>query len=435
MQFIQFMLSKLLARKGQLIAVGKVLSVSVLNQVVSSGTNFVLGVYLVRVLTPAEFGLYGIGFSIALLYSGVGNALFLTQMVVHVPDKAPEDRLPYAARLLVTLSSFCWRTIVAAGVVVFSSISAGLLSQSIDIVIAITATSVFYLLKDFFVRHAYTVRKESWALFVNMAIAFVLFLLCLVQHYFFSGISNSLSALWIYAVSNFAGVVIGLILVRLPILSVRMQQLFDDAKEAWVGGKWALGGVFVVWLQTQAYMYVTAIFMGPIGVGYANAAKLFITPALFLIPAIIQVVMPILAEMRVTNMKKVLKISNIFTVGLVFFGIIYSVLLLAFIKEITMIIIGVSNHEEIMPLVVSWCFVLIFQLSRTSSSVLLQVTKQFRTITLVNSVSAFITIIATVIMMQLIAVQGAIIGMALGELVLSYFLFTAVIKLECSKVN
>ena len=96
---------------------GKALSISVINQVVSSGTNFALGIYLVRALTPTEFGLYGIGFAIALLYSGVGNALLLTQMVVHVPDKANEDKLHYAARVLVLAAVFSLLTALLAGLV------------------------------------------------------------------------------------------------------------------------------------------------------------------------------------------------------------------------------------------------------------------------------------------------------------------------------
>ena len=84
----------------------KALSVSVLNQAVSSGTNFVLGLYLVRVLTPANFGLYSIGFAIGIFFFGIGNSLFLTQMVVHTPGKSENDRMQYAANIFFLVFGF-----------------------------------------------------------------------------------------------------------------------------------------------------------------------------------------------------------------------------------------------------------------------------------------------------------------------------------------
>lgn len=107
-------------QKQNVKTVGRALSVSVLNQVVSSGTNFLFGLYLVRILAPAEFGLYGIGFAISLLYVGVGNALFLTQMVVHLPDKAVLERNAYVGRVLLLVVLFCLGTVVFVGIVLFA---------------------------------------------------------------------------------------------------------------------------------------------------------------------------------------------------------------------------------------------------------------------------------------------------------------------------
>ena len=204
MKRIRLLFDAMAKRKGQTKAIGKALSISAINQVVSSGTNFALGIYLVRVLTPTDFGLYGIGFAISLFYAGVGNALFLTQMVVHVPDKAQEDRLPYAARMLVALAVFCALTVSVVGfVMALGGVWSHLLHEYVDLGMAVTAASIAYLLKDFFVRHAYTARKEIWALVINVFVALALAALLMVQHQFPTGI-DSTSALWIYAASNTA---------------------------------------------------------------------------------------------------------------------------------------------------------------------------------------------------------------------------------------
>ena len=404
---------------------GKALSISVINQVVSSGTNFALGIYLVRALTPTEFGLYGIGFAIALLYSGVGNALLLTQMVVHVPDKANEDKLHYAARVLVLAAVFSLLTALLAGLVL-AMVSAWqtLSHEYIGLGSAVTVASIAYLLKDFFVRHAYTARKEKWALAVNMFVALMLATLMLMQRNYFVGI-DSASVLWIYGASNLAGALVGLSLARLPIFAVRARELVNDMQEAWVGGKWALGGVSVTWLQTQAYMYVTALFLGPAGVGYANAARLFIAPAQFFMPAITQVLMPRWADQRAKNAERMLQINNLFTVVIIIFSAVYSVVVLSMMDVIEPVLLG-NKYGHVTLLVAAWCLVLIFQSSRVGSVVVMQVVKEFRLLTLLNAASLAVAILITVTLMQLIGVRGAVLGTAIGELIFSALLYRAI---------
>src|SRR5690606_40916291 len=53
------------------------LGISGATQAIGSVANFLLGIYLVQKLSPAEFGVYGIGFATCLFFSGLGNSLFL----------------------------------------------------------------------------------------------------------------------------------------------------------------------------------------------------------------------------------------------------------------------------------------------------------------------------------------------------------------------
>lgn len=427
MKLIGLLFSALVTYKEKTNAISKALSISAINQVVSSGANFALGIYLVRVLTPIDFGIYGIGLAISLFYAGVCNALFLTQMVVHVPDKSLDDRLPYAARMLVGLIIFCALTVISVGAFIFFGRTwLELIDQQLFLAFSITAASVAYIIKDFFVRHAYTVRREIWALCINVAVAVVLAAMLLLKSLFAGGF-NPEAALWIYAASNMLGAVVGLVLVRLPILAVRMNQLGNDLQEAWIGGRWALGGASVTWAQTQAYMYVTAVFVGPAGVAYANAARLLITPAIFLIPALSQVMMPRLASLRVSNPKKMLKISSLFSKGLIVFSVLYSLVLISLLDVVAPILLG-DQYGNLGSLVAAWCLVMIFQFSRSGSSIVLQVTKQFRVLTLINTSSVVVAIGAAVILMQVVGVSGAVLGTALGELVLGVLMYRVVIK-------
>jgi O-antigen/teichoic acid export membrane protein len=426
MRLIKRIFDAIAKRKSQSKAIGMALSISVINQAVSSGTNFALGLYLVRVLTTADFGLFGIGFAITLLYAGVGDALFLTQMVVHVPDKAPQDKLPYAARMLVALTLFCTLTVAGVEVILATSeMWSQLIHQNLGLGTSIVFASIAYLLKDFFVRHSYTARREGCALWINVSVAMTLVCMMLAQALFTKPL-NSEGALWIYATSNMVGALVGFALVRLPIMAVVLKEIIEDAKEAWGGGRWALGGVGVTWSQTQAYMYVTAFFVGPVGVGLANTARILITPAIFLLPAITQLVMPRLAAMRAKNQPKMLEISMLFSIGLVCFAVLYSLVLFGVGDVLAYILIGKYRYDEISPLVAAWCILLIFQFSRIGTVIYLQVTKEFRLLTLLNAISLVVAILIAVLLMQIIGVQGAILGSAVGELIFSVLLYRAV---------
>lgn len=425
-RFVASLCDVLVKNKDRIVTVGKTLSVSLLNQVVSSGTNFLFSIYLVRVLTGEDFGIYGIGFAITLLYAGVGDAIFLTQMVVHVPDKLPNDKLPYAGRMLVSLLAFCLITIllVAAALALLKLFSLNIIHY-FNLSLAIAAASISYLIKDFFIRHAYTIRRENNALLVNISIATSMILLLLFLNKE-SITLNSEVALLIYALSNFFGGLVGFYFANLPILTANFREIRGDLREAWVGGKWALGGVGLTWSQTQAYMYVTAIFIGPAGVGLINAAKIMITPALFLMPAITQLAVPRLAALRNTDQLRMIKISLLFSIGLVCFATIYSLILVVFGEDFGYLLIGKYKYDVIFPVMMAWCTLLVLQFSRFGTAIFLQVTKEFKALTLLSGVSLLAAVAAAVILMSLIGVAGAVLGSAIGELVLSILLLIKV---------
>ena len=407
----------------------KIASVSVANQIVSSGANLLLNIYLVRALTLNEFGIFGIGFSSILFFSGIGNALFLTQMVVNFPGKMQHDRLPYATRILIAMLIFfsLIALILISTLILFSKFYLSL-DAYFELTVSLLAASLFYLIKDFFVRLAYTKRKEFQALIVNSSMAFSLIAFYLLSKTYSIDATATVAFLAI-AVANFFGVIVGLFIAKLPFSGITCRKTIDDWKEAWRGGMWAVGGGIVIWGQSQAYIYLTAAIAGPAAVGIANAAKLLTMPAIFLFTAINQLLTPRLAELRIKNEAKMLKASD--AIGILFsaIAVIYSVLILSTNSWLTKIIIG-DTHQNSTPLLAAWCFVLIFQFSRTGSSIALQVVKEFRIIMIDNLFSAIIAIMTSLILLNFLGVTGAIIGTAIGEFALSILLYKSVLKLK-----
>lgn len=405
--------------------IGKAVFISLLNQMVLSSTNFILGFYLVRVLSPDEFGLYGIGIAVSLLYVGVGNALFLTQMVVHTPDKIPAERENYAARILVGSVVFSIITVFLVIVTVMLwSLFSNWLWLHATLIFSVVAAATGAFLKEFVVRQAYTARVESRALAVNVANTITVITLLTTLHV--KGcIATSWQVLLIYAVGQFTGTGCGVILAKLPCRGVSWNAVLADVREAFDGGRWALGGVSVTWVQTQAYTYVTALGIGPVGVGYANAARLMIAPLMFIMPALNQLTMPRLAELRTSNLRRMLNVGSIITLGLILLASLYSLILFCFGDLFANLLLGerYQEYQGILSLVGIWCLVMHMQIFRSGAGTLLQSLKHFRELMVSNVFSALVTVGSAFTLMKFMGISGAVLGVGLGELFLGAILW------------
>jgi O-antigen/teichoic acid export membrane protein len=280
----------------------------------------------------------------------------------------------------------------------------------------VTVASVSYLIKDFFVRHAYTTRKEIWALEINIAVAIGLAVL-LIMHYQQSIEITATGALWIYALCHMVAAATGQFLSRLPFLAAKGNQVLSDAREAWDQGRWALMTTLMYSLRSQAYIFLTALAVGPAGVARLNAARLLVTPAVMLTPALGQVFMPRLSELRTSGSRKVVHGGMIFSTILLGVAFVYSGVLLLLFDYIVPFVLG-PKYNSILGIVVGWSVVVCLLAIRNGGELILQALKGFRSLMVVNAISAIIAIVAVVVLMQFIGLYGAVYGTAIAEIFL-----------------
>lgn len=401
------------------------LMLSFLNQLVGSGGNFLIGIYLARTLPLEGFGLYGIGFGICMLYVGVGNAVILTQMAVNMADRAPDEKERYAARMLfaVLIMGAISLAFTLAGLVVVALLAPHAVTHPSGVmmpVLAIALASALFLCNEFFGSYAYLKRKEGLALGVNASMMLVLFSALAIER--LRGIPPSAEHVFLYYALGAASGSIVAYLVSPLSLRRGLGSLIPDYLESWRHGRWALGGVLVTWVQSQAYTYVLAAFLGAAGVGLANAARIFISPVTFLLPAINKVAIPRLAELRRNNPQRMLLLSMSLTTAMSMLAVLYSLALSTSLDFMMELVLG-RHDPRIASLVWIWCLVLVVQMTRSGGSVLMQVQRKFRLLTLLNIPSVVITIVAAVLLIRAFGVVGAIWGMLIGEVVLSAFIW------------
>lgn len=404
------------------------LILSLLNQVVNSGGNFVVGVYLARTLALADFGVYGISYGICMLYIGFGNAVLLTQMVVNMPDKPEDGKEAYASRMLLGVLILGALTLFTVTLLTLGALLVRPDWQRFSGIIgAITLTSIAFLAKEFVISYAYQRRRETLALSVS-ALSVGILGAGLAIEYLLGTELNAQNVLLLYAAASAIAAVYGYFSTPLSIVR-NCHKLMPEFTEAWVHGRWALGGVTATWIQAQVYTYALAIFLGPVGVGQANAARIFISPFNFLIPAINQIAIPRLADLRRNDSARMLRVSVMLTTSLFFLALIYSVILLSAQDFIFSIVLG-RHDTAVQALIPIWCAFLVIQLAKTGGIVLLQVTRRFRILALLNIPSALAAIASAIVLIQQLGAGGAIWGTVAGETILAILIWREIRKPE-----
>jgi O-antigen/teichoic acid export membrane protein len=178
----------------------------------------------------------------------------------------------------------------------------------------------------------------------------------------------------------------------------------------------------VTWLQSQSYTYVLAAMLGPAGVGQANAARIFISPFSFLLPAVNQIAMPRLAELRHHAPHRLLRVGVLITAALLLLALLYTAVLLQTLSLVTQTVLG-HTDPTVQSLIWIWCVVVINQMILNGGSNILQVMRQFRVLTLLNLISAVTALLAACALVQVLDAPGAIWAVAVGEVLLSILIW------------
>ena len=413
--------------------ISKAISISVINQIVSSGTNFLLGLYLVRVLSPKDFGLYGIGFALCLFYAGIGNALFLTQMVVRIPDNPKEEQLAYSARVFIlTLLFNGISALFLTSFLLFFKIFSNSSSQYLEIGFAITVLATTYLMKDFFIRHAYSFYKEKRALITNLSLTVGLGI-TLMTLFKSDYKMTATTAILSFSFAQAIAIIVGFFLAKLPIKKNLKSQILKEAKALFHGGKWSVIAHIIISIRSQAYTLIVATLMGPTGVARLNAARIFIAPATMLIPALGQVFLPRIANARATDSKKGYKIGLISSATMFGIVLIYSFVIIFSFPYISNIIIG-SEYQSLFWLVFWWSVYNCLTTLRSGKELIIIAYKLFRVQAFINFIAALMALLFVYLLFIRFAEPGAIIGLILSEIIVLFSMWR-ITKKKLQKEN
>lgn len=407
-----------------LAALGRPLLLSLANQLLGSGANFLVGVYLARSLALAEFGLYGICYGLCMLYLGVGNAMLLTQMTVSMAGQPPATQAAYAGRVLAGILLLGSVVVLAGAIAAVALWHWDAAAPYPGLVAPVALAAALMLCGEFFITYAYIRHRERAALLVNAGTLLVVVGGLAAQH-LAGRPADAADVLLLYAGGNALGAAMAYLSAPLA-WRQPLPQLRCHWRSARGHGGWSLGGVAISWVQAQSATYTLAAMVGPAGAGLANLSRLFISPFTFLVPAVNKIALPRLAALRASDPPRMRRLATHMALAMVLLAALYALVLLSCLGWLAPLVLGYSVPE--LPLLVAvWCLVLVCQVGRSSGGLLLQTQMKFRQLTLITLPCAVLAVGTAVLLMPHYQATGAIAGVLAGEGLLALLIWKEIV--------
>jgi O-antigen/teichoic acid export membrane protein len=269
------------------------LVLSVFDQGVVSAFNFALNLFLIKLWSAEDFGVFAIIAAASLFTTMLQNALINTPLAVHFPsaptlmEQALLRRVFSAANLVLTIIVL---TLSFVGLMYWLGVAK----------LAVVLGASFYVTIQF-VREYYRALlavegRLASLLFVDVSYVVLVIIVLAYLHWYgdasmqtmavFFGVLSSLGLLTIL---RFTIPEKWPSLTHLPkeIVTVFTQQMHEI--------RWSLLGVITTDIQNRGYIYIAAVFFGPTTVAHLQAGRIFFGPLNLLTSAWARVARPQLA--------------------------------------------------------------------------------------------------------------------------------------------
>lgn len=403
-------------------SVRKDIVISFVDQVLLSAANFAIGVFLIKNTSKEDYGVYVFAYAIILFIIGVQNALITNQMTVMAPRKESAERDAFCSALMVGQYLMAIPLGMLSVFLLWLFVDYGFIAGTdSNMSLAVVVATQGILLREFFRVFFFLKVKSRVVLLIDVIHIAIIFLGLFVAR---SIVPEHLNVAAIMAF-GFSSLISGVLAAYWSGISLRsrLAETVVTLRDAWTNGKWALGGVVVTWFDNQSCVYLLTFLSGPAATADVNAARLFLMPVALLNTSVFRVLMPKWAHYRSENQVQHISSSARKALILIVASIgVYLITLLS-IKDVAIGFLLTKEYSKLNTLIVLWGCLFLAQAFRSNYSALLQVFERFRAITLLNMASATVVILSSIYLIGKLGADGSIVGMILGEIILSKLLF------------
>ncbi len=258
----------------------KLFSTAIVDQVVLSGANFLVGFLLIRFTSDHDYGMYVLVTSSVLLLVTAQNAWLTGPLAVLVPKMEPDDRRGVIGAVKTSQRRFLRLIAVPLLAVPLIGYLAGVLSGLVAGVVALAILAGWSGLRREFLRSMLLIYSRPRTLLIADA-AYAATLLLGIVLSVWAGRAVIVAAVSFLVIAAWAGA-----RTSNDALSADPGWVDGDARAVWPEirrlGLWSLVGALVYWLFGQSYNYLLATRLDLHAVANVNAARLLLMPAFVL---------------------------------------------------------------------------------------------------------------------------------------------------------
>lgn len=246
-------------------------------------TNFITMVLVARVVSPAEFGMYSLAYTVLLFVNSLQSALIVQPHAVLGVRRAKEEYIGYTTDTGWLQVAF---TIIASSIILAIAVIGFRLEWWVGpMLLALAPAAAAWQLQHFVRRVMYTTSRISGA-FMNDLISYggqIVGMVVLWQ----VDLVTPVTAILTLAATSACAFLVGLWQIRSDLdwtfTPTRIKATLD---ENWSFGKWLLGGHIAFWTSGQVYPLLAAGLVSVTATGIMRAAQTIIGPTNVLMSSI-----------------------------------------------------------------------------------------------------------------------------------------------------
>lgn len=387
--------------------------ISLVDQALVSGVNFLTVIILARYMTSSDYGVFVLAFGIYLLVNNVQMALITTPMTVLSAPLDEEQLRGYLSSLGLIQIAFGGIITAALLIVVvllyFLSFGPVVLDTFIGMALA-----VFAFQGQAFFRRILFARIRPEGAFLNDMVSYGLQLTGMIALYKW-GILSGRNAFFVIGLTSGMAIIVGLWQCR-KYFSLHFSSLGSVLHENFNYGKWMLLSFLSQWVSSQSYLFILAAFLSTAATGVFDAClKILAVTNILLLGMdnfVVSVAAKKLEQEGLAKMKKI--ISSVYIVGGVGMAV-YCGIAAIFPETLLKLFYGhqYSGYGNIVMIFALLYFVAFFNQPPTMG---LKALKKPEKIFYGNLIAASITLLLAVPLVKYYGIYGACVGMILTRI-------------------
>jgi O-antigen/teichoic acid export membrane protein len=394
-----------------------------LDQVVLSGTSFVLNLLLIRYLSVESFGIYVIAFSFLMLAGSIHSALVTSPIGVIVSRLDDREAVQYVSQLNFGVVLLCVIFTMLFSIVSIVLGVVGGYEEYQNPLYCVSFIVCFYL-GQHYVRSILLSRLRLFDVLINdvlyasLQLVFVVSLIAVDE-------LNVASAITSIGMAALVALIYGIYQCREFIKPLRLS-ISSGVKSNVEHGRWLLGTTLVAWGRTNMLNFIALYFMGPTAPAVLRAIQTVYGPVNMILVGLESVVPQfcsrVYAEYGVARLFVILRRVN---VVLLFGMAVYMGLASFFAGEILFTLFGEKyNDYELIVLIIGVQY--LFVVWQTMNMVSLRVINHPKYIFLAFVVESVVTMIPGVWLIKVYELEGMVAWKLLSAVfvaVMTYCLF------------